>query len=350
MDDALCILDELTAVVETEHEAASRFIVASHYKRDLSAEVKLEIKQEDADNDKDEEEDDDDDEEFVLTSTSKRRIVSRDEPKGETIEVSGTWTVTLGCGTGWWSLDLHGRALHELISGSAPLSKAAIQTFAHSIRSAFDHQSITFDTKFTHTTSVDSDPLSSIRLSIDVDTFPIELTLARLSAEDALASSTRLLLSRIHPDPHKTPRAASRGTSSFELHQLQRKLEATQQALREERHKYRSLLAAPSAATARAGRRPVVGLGPSLVNGSQRSQALPPSSPSHGHKSRSGMPSSSSSNSGAGPSSDDTFSVQDSQRSMSQRSVSQRMTSLINPTRVRRADPSENDGFVGDDD
>ncbi len=41
---------------------------------------------------------------------------------------------------------------------------------------------------------------------------------------------------------------------------LERRLEETQQALREERHKYRALLAAPSAANGRAGGRTVVGL------------------------------------------------------------------------------------------
>lgn len=85
-----------------------------------------------------------------------------------------------------------------------------------------------------------------------------------------------------------------------------------------------------------------MGLGPSLPSASQRSP-LPPSSQSSGSRSR-GLPSSSS---GAGPSSDDWGSASGDTRRVG---GSQRTLSLVNPTRVQRANPGENEGFVGDDD
>ena len=78
---------------------------------------------------------------------------------------------------------------------------------------------------------------------------------------------------------------------------------------------------------------------------------MTPSSPASGSRYKSGLPSSSSSNGmagGGGPSSDDLISL--SSDAPEKPSQSQRALSLVNPTRVRRADPKENDGFVGDHD
>ncbi|KAJ9474920.1 hypothetical protein PHBOTO_004790 [Pseudozyma hubeiensis] len=214
----------------------------------------------------------------------------------------GTFSVTVGCKDAWWGADVQGLALASMVrsgvirTGGDPEEPTheECQLFADKFNSAFSRQSIMVGVK--KTASLDTSRSASTR---NVDSTP-----------------------------------------SLKLHQLQRKYEAAQQALREERHKYRSLLAAPSAANARgSGRRPVVGLDPMLQRASQRSPSMvqqTPSSPS----TRSGLPSSSSSSGITGPSSDDLQDVPPSQRTLS----------LVNPTRVRRADPGENQGFLGDSD
>ncbi|CDS01475.1 hypothetical protein [Sporisorium scitamineum] len=309
MNQVLRELHGLHAVIETEHARLNKYVVALEYHLYEASPPK-----EDANG-------------LSASPRQKRR-------KMETLQ--GVLIVTVGCD----------------MSEPAELTEDQCQPFADKVRNAFRRQSIMVGVN--KTAPKDTHYWKSIRLYIDPKLYPIQLKLDRLDDRLALIRSTNIVLQR-------TPYAPSANTSLksatddgetaslAELHALQRKLEATQQALREERHKYRSLLAAPSAANARAGRRPVVGLGPAMLpNASQRSQMLSqtPSSPSTGSRSRSGLPSSSSSASNAAGVSSDDFALS----SDGPERVSQRTLSLVNPTRVRRADPSENDGFVGDDD
>ncbi|GAC77588.1 hypothetical protein PANT_27c00024 [Moesziomyces antarcticus T-34] len=306
MIDALVGLNNLTAVIRTEAETLAAYVVSSTY---ASAATGL-----DSRTAKD------------VDGRGKREPI-RPGPRGKSDDQdAGSWTVTVGSERGWWGTTLLPGQLEEFIDrhrhtvqdhpGDSHRDKLACK-----ISNAFARQRILCGVP----RSWQSDTTwPSIRLYFDADTSPIHLDLEQLSPEAALLHSTRLVLST-------APLANSASGSSFAQHQLQRKLEATQQALREERHKYRSLLAAPSAAGGRHGRRPVVGLG-----SSQRSSALPSSSPSSGSRSYGGN----------APSSDDTSTVS----SQPSRRGWQRTLSLVNPTRVQRADPSENDDFVGDHD
>ncbi|CDR88793.1 uncharacterized protein SPSC_05625 [Sporisorium scitamineum] len=338
MNQVLRELHGLHAVIETEHARLNKYVVALEYHLYEASPPK-----EDANG-------------LSASPRQKRR-------KMETLQ--GVLIVTVGCDSAWWSTCIQGPALGALIASAGQITSSSVavsepaeltedqcQPFADKVRNAFRRQSIMVGVN--KTAPKDTHYWKSIRLYIDPKLYPIQLKLDRLDDRLALIRSTNIVLQR-------TPYAPSANTSLksatddgetaslAELHALQRKLEATQQALREERHKYRSLLAAPSAANARAGRRPVVGLGPAMLpNASQRSQMLSqtPSSPSTGSRSRSGLPSSSSSASNAAGVSSDDFALS----SDGPERVSQRTLSLVNPTRVRRADPSENDGFVGDDD
>lgn len=319
MDEVLRELDGLHTVIDTEQSALRKYVVALEY----TVEDKAEKNEPNA-------------------SSSKKR-------KSDTLH--GILSVTVGCKDAWWGADVQGSALsilvRRVVSGTGGDTEEPThdecQLFAGKINSAFSRQSIMVGVK--KSASLDSKTWSSIVLYIDVEQDPVILKLRRLTDRLALDRSTNIiLLGKTNVSSITASHsAASRhvdSTPSLELHQLQRKYEAAQQALREERHKYRSLLAAPSAANARGGgRRPVVGLDPMLQRASQRSQSIiqkTPSSPS----TRSGLPSSSSSSGITGPSSDDLQDPPPSQRTLS----------LVNPTRVRRADPGENQDFLGDSD
>lgn len=353
MDETLRELDNLSAVIQTEQAIVPRFVIASCY--DLPVDAKIEVGTKASD-------DDDDEEEESLLTRKKRRTANHDELNDAQDELKGTWTVTLGCEKGWWSISLQTQELsNTIIDSSSALSEqlnnANVRAFADKVRSAFQRQSILFGAKkpsdASFASSSSSTPLwPAIKLYLDLDVDPIELKLSHLSTEAALQRSTRILLSLPALSSPSSSSLPVKATSlpSYELQSLQRKLEASQQALREERHKYRSLLAAPSAASARAGRRPVVGLGPGLPSASQnqRSNFLPSSSPSssHSRSSKTGGAAASSSSGFGGPSSDD---LQGESMGAGGRSLT-RTLSLVNPTRVQRADPSENDGFLGDED
>ncbi|SJX64604.1 uncharacterized protein SRS1_15421 [Sporisorium reilianum f. sp. reilianum] len=333
MNRVLKELHGLNTVIETEHSTLHKYVVSLEYH--LWDATPRQDK-DDANGD-------------TSPSSGKRRKLDM---------LRGMLVVTVGCDSAWWSTSVEGEALASLVTSgglatpssgttidSANVSEEQYQPFAAKVRSAFRRQSIMVGVKKAATKEPHLWP--SIKLYIDVEENPIQLKLDRLTDRLALVQSTAIVLrSSIYAPAVTTAQtsALNEGESVplAELHSLQRKLEATQQALREERHKYRSLLAAPSAANARAGRRPVVGLGPAVLPGaSQRSQIVSqqPSSPSS--RSKAGLPSSSSSSGGVD---DDAPSSDGLER------VSQRTLSLVNPTRVRRADPSENDGFVGDDD
>lgn len=317
MDDTLKQLDKLSTVVQDNHTTSLRFIVSSSYHADISAGVKAESQEHVTVDDSDS---DDTEEEESLAAFKKPRI-SNPKPDRSRAKI-GTWEVGLGCEAGWWSNSVSGRDLRNLILHG---DKALV----NQVRGAMERKSISFS------------PDDSL-LSFDSDTSePIVLKLSRLHTSAALALSTRLHFNRAEPSTSQL--------SSHERHTLQHQLDSAKQALKEERHKYRKLLAAPSAATARAGRRPVVGLGPLPRASQSQSQVQMPSSSS-------GL---SSSPAGAGPSSDGlemevggkvVGGTRQSQGQSQSRSQSQRTMSLVNPTRVVRADPSRNNAFVGDSD
>lgn len=303
MTDALVGLDNLTAVIRTEAETLAAFVVSSTYASATTGLDSRAAKNVDGPD--------------KVGSTSQRKKDG---------EETGLWTVTVGSEQGWWGTTLSPASLQKLLDRHRHTlqdhpGETHRDKLASKISNAFARQRILCGVPRSWQNNT---AWPSIRLYFDADTSPIHLDLEQLSPEAALFHSTRVSLFAKPPSP-------SASGSSFAQHQLQRKLEATQQALREERHKYRSLLAAPSAAGGRHGKRPVVGLG-----SSQRSSALPSSSPSSG--SRSYGPNA--------PSSDDTSTVS----SQPNRRGWQRTLSLVNPTRVQRAYPSENDDFVGDDD
>lgn len=319
MNRAFQALDGLTTVIETDKSGLQKYVVASDFSQyEVSSS------------------DDNDDDDGQDERTPKRRKPSREE-------LTGVWTVTVGTIGGWWSGHFEKAALlDDLTRLDAPPTtnvEEKWEKLATKLRTAIEQRSVMIGLK--KSVADHAAQAASIKLYLDLDEDPVELKLQRLNDETALKRATRIVL-RANVSANGEEEAAA----LLQRDQLQRKLEATQQALREERHKYRALLAAPSAQSARTGIRPVVGLRPSFGSASQSS---PPSqhwsspSSSSGAKRRGEWPSSSS---GAlGPSSDDGS----SQSSVKKRS-SQKSLSLVNPTRVQRADPSENDEFVGDDD
>ncbi|CCF48639.1 uncharacterized protein UHOR_06526 [Ustilago hordei] len=342
MNEPFRMLDGLTAIIQTDEAVIPRFVVASVYETPGSGDARRESSPAN---------DEDDEEEESILSSHK---TYHDDTNGETVaSITGTWTVTVGCEKGWWSTSLDTQALQDLLghpsvsTSKAPYpTRSDIKSFTERITSAYDRKSILFGGIRT------KDPSSwgAVKLFLNPESDPVELKLHRLSQAAALDISTKLILTSSLSFPSAA--IASFSSSAFETHQLRRKLESTQQALREERHKYRSLLAAPSAVNSRTGRRTVVGLGPSLPSVSQRTQSqMISSSPSSGSRSRGGVASSSSgvasSSSGVGPSSEDLASISGDNRKVG---GSQRTLSLVNPTRVQRANPGENDGFIGDDD
>ncbi|SAM83770.1 uncharacterized protein UBRO_06526 [Ustilago bromivora] len=335
MNEPFRMLDGLTAIIQTDEAVIPRFVVASVYETPGSGGARRESSPAN---------DEDDEEKESILSSHK---TYHDDTNGETVaSITGTWTVTVGCEKGWWSTSLDTQALQDLLGRpSVSTSKATyptrsdIKSFTKRITSAYDRKSILFGGIRT------KDPSSwgAVKLFLNPESDPVELKLHQLSQAAALDISTKLILTSSLSFPSAA--TASFSSSAFEIHQLRRKLESTQQALREERHKYRSLLAAPSAVNSRTGRRTVVGLGPSLPSVSQRTQSqMISSSPSSGSRSRGGVASSSS---GVGPSSEDLASISGDNRKVG---GSQRTLSLVNPTRVQRANPGENDGFIGDDD
>uniref|UniRef100_V5EYG2 Uncharacterized protein n=2 Tax=Kalmanozyma brasiliensis (strain GHG001) TaxID=1365824 RepID=V5EYG2_KALBG len=283
----------------------------------------------------------------------------------------GSFILTVGSDAAWWSASVQGPALQQLVTKFAPpqephlgkasalafdpeyLTQAQCIEFRDRLRTIFHHQAIMIGVQ--PSTSTSPRDWTSINLLLDPENDYVHLTLSRLDDRQALVRTASIVLSNtpyapppLSPNPAELAPHIERGDvkMSLERDQLLRKLEETQQALREERHKYRSLLAAPSASNARTTRgRPVVGLRPRITgSASQRSIQLPSSSASS--ESRRGIERSSSGSGPQAPSSDDFPPVGGD----TQTQASQRLTSLVNPTRVRRADPRENDGFVGDDD
>ncbi|SPO30724.1 uncharacterized protein UTRI_05341 [Ustilago trichophora] len=326
MNEAMLSLNGLITIIETNNPILPSFLVISEY------ELQKPSHTDEAESSK------------AASLPNKRRRTRLDQDTHE-------WTVTVGSKDGWWSSSLPYVEVQELVlrtenlAGPQSLSQDSSITFANKIRTAFERNSVMFG--ISKSAAPDASLWGAIKLFIDLTVDPVELKLIRLTDKAALRKSTSHLLLRCDTTSQAL-KVETQSMSSFDQHQLQKKLEATQQALKEERHKYRSLLAAPSSATSRAGRRPVVGLGPSFMNGSSRARDMypPPSSQSSG--SRSGLPSSSSG--AGGPSSDDAFSMAADGMRESQRASQRDATSLVNPTRVRRADPGENAGFVGDDD
>ncbi|GAC94876.1 hypothetical protein PHSY_002449 [Pseudozyma hubeiensis SY62] len=323
MDGVLRELDGLHTVIDTQQSTLRKYVVALEYTVDGKAE------------------------------RNGSNASSSEKHKSDTLH--GILIVTVGCKDAWWSVEIQGSALCTMIRADVKgtggdyeeLTHVECQLFADKVNSAFSRQSIMVGVK--KSASLDSKTWTSVVLYIDVEQDPVTLKLRRLTDKSALDRSTNIILlaKTDIASSNAVHSASSRKVDSRpspEFHQLQRKYEAAQQALREERHKYRSLLAAPSAANARGGgRRPVVGLDPMLQRASQRSQSMlleTPSSPSSSTSIRSGLPSSSGSGGITGPSSDDLQDVPPSQRTLS----------LVNPTRVRRADPGENQDFVGDSD
>lgn len=317
MDDALTALTNLTAVIQAEHDGVlSQFIVASFYESHIPLTA---VKEEEKNGEGD---DDDTEEEESVLSAVKPRVSTL--IKDSAAESKGTWTIILGSQKGWYSTAFRGNWLQTTIREYTP--EGTPKAFALRIKKSFEQRSFGISSS-----SMDAD------IRLDFKEY-LEIYLDRLDPEEALEWSTRMHLI--------TPSQPPASTSSYKLQSLQRKLDSTQQALREERHKYRSLLAAPSAANSRASaavsRRPVVGLGPPLrASQSQRSSqqvGLPSSSPS------------------AGPSSDGVEESLGSEltgieRKAGGQSQSQsRSMSLVNPTRVQRARPGEDEGFVGDSD
>ncbi|SNX87102.1 uncharacterized protein MEPE_05812 [Melanopsichium pennsylvanicum] len=339
MDQVLLKLNGLATLIQIGHAVTSQFFAASIYETPT-----FEANKQDLDNA------DDDTEEEELNLSLRKRLRSESVEEADAaavLELRGSWTVLLGSDQGWWSVSFQGKALKNFIQSNinkatgSRLHLADAMAFSQRVWLAWQRQSIHLAIKRTESLNTALWPF--IKVHIDLDTDPISLTLERLSSEAALAATTRLLLNSFHSLASEPQQTASRSlSSSIEHDQLQKKLEATQQALREERQKYRSLLAAPSASTKRTGRRPVVGLAPSFTNSSQRSLTLPPPSPSQGSKNKNEQPNSSSD---IGPSSDD---LQGDGVRQSQRASQKLRASLVNPTRVRRADPSDNDDFVGD--
>lgn len=329
MDDALHELHGLHTVIETNKSTLAKYVVALEYRLDARSHLRANEE----------------------TSATAALALSQKRRRIET--PAGCFTVTVGCSDGWWSVQIKDSALRTLVSSAVHESTIDShepnedrgKRFTDKVLNAFTRHSIMVGVK--KSAPADARSWTSIRLYIDVEQDPIQLRLGRLDETVALARSTNIVLhntryastsTAIHQPLSED--VVSDRTSASDLHQLRRKLEASQQALREERHKYRSLLAAPSAANARAGRRPVVGLDPLPQSRSQSIRTMfsqTPSSPSTSSRSTSKLPSSSSAGA-AWPSSDDFSAPSPSQRSMS----------LINPTRVRRADPSENQGFVDD--
>ncbi|SPO31021.1 uncharacterized protein UTRI_05341_B [Ustilago trichophora] len=326
MNEAMLSLHGLTTVIDTDNPILTSFLVISEYVLHEASRT------DEAESSK------------AASLPNKRRRTQLDQE-------AHVWIVTVGSEEGWWSVTVTDSDLQELVLRTANLtdskrsSEDSSTTFATKIRTAFERNSVMFG--IPKSSPPDASLWAAIKLFIDLTADPVDLKLFRLTDKAALRKSTTHLLLRNNPASQPL-KVETQSMSSFDLHQLQKKLEATQQALREERHKYRSLLAAPSSGTSRAGRRPVVGLGPSFMNGSQRAREMYPPSSSQSSGSRSGLPSSSSG--AGGPSSDNAFSMATEGMRESQRASQRNTTSLVNPTRVRRADPGENAGFVGDDD
>lgn len=296
-------------------------------------------------------------------------------PAPATNTALGVLVIAVGCDSAWWGVKIEGESFRTLLdrhSGhcddhdSPEAVRAQCRSLVDKLRTGFQRQQLLVC--LTPPCPPDSDPRAwpFINLLVDPESEVIPFFLSQLEPKKALARSTYLIFNATSLAPSPSSHQAgsndssangggllglNAGTSmSSREAALERKLEETQQALREERHKYRALLAAPSAANGRAGSRTVVGLPrlPTRIPPRRGSQQQP-SSPSSGRGNASGSGSQldmARTSSGAGaqePSSEDVPLATQTQQ------ASQRALSLVNPTRVRRADPKENDGFVGDD-
>ncbi|PWY98136.1 hypothetical protein BCV70DRAFT_202309 [Testicularia cyperi] len=260
----------------------------------------------------------------------------------------GKWEVVFGCSDVWFRHTLSAEELEEtVVSNSATGSDGAREPFARRIARSIRDKTVDWSTR---PASASPEAWRSVRLTLDEDAeapdLPVDIELERLSPQEALSLSTTLCISSVSGRAKLESTASASSATEVsglrqQLQQLQRRLESTQQALRDERIKYRTML---SASTNRGSqsRRPVM-----APSSSQSSLGLPSSSHSH--------PNRSSSHSRSGLSSDPVHPSSDDLPASSQTQdttvrASQRNLSLVNPTRVYRADPRDNDGFLGDSD
>lgn len=288
--DPLLALNGLTTVIRTGQKAVPAFVASSSYAENVSGEQ----------------------------STLSASDGSHQK---------GTWTVVIGCEQAWWGVKLRDSNLHTILQRYG----SDVDRFVTHVTKAWADAMIGWSASPVNA-SVSKWTTISLRIGIwpEAQETSVKLSLGRLETAKALTLSTGLLLTNANFLQQGTD--ASELPSRQEVANLQKKLEAAQQALREERHKYRTMLtASPSA--------------------SGRTKTVYPTTPSrrvrtsHSSTSLLSSPSSHRSSPLKAPGSDEIMPKDEPMFRPSQRNQS-----LVNPARPFRAPPSQNDDFVGDSD
>lgn len=300
--DPLLALDGLTAVIKTEEQRVPAFVAQSSYVAAKPTE----------------------------DEPTRRRSRTSSSIAEETIS-DGVWTVTIGCEQAWWGVALRGEHLRGVLQRYAGrynpegrLTREGIGELAEWLLREWNGcllswsgspRSMSIEEWTTIFFNIGPAPLNEC----------LTLRLGRLSSQTALKLSTSLLIAS------GAPKKTKQDTKSLEeeVAQMTKKLEASQQALRDERHKYRAMLTSS----------------PSSSGRGRMSYPSTPSRKGRGSSHASILSSSPSNRSSSSQAADNVVSLQPSNEPTTQRNLS-----LVNPMRAFRAPPSQNGGFVGDSD